>query len=102
MAESIKQIATICGGVASIVSAVVLCVKPLREKVFGLCEIFRGLKCMLRSDMLRTYYKHNADEKIRQHERENFEAEYRAYKALGGNSFIDEIHEEVAKWKILS
>lgn len=100
--ESLQQITAVCGCIASIVSAVVLCVKPLREKVFGLCEIFRGLKCMLRSDMLRTYYKHSTERRIRQHERENFEAEYKAYKALGGNSFIDEIHKEVAKWKILS
>ena len=52
--------------------------------------------------MLRTYYKHLPHKDIRQYEFENFIKLYEAYKSLGGNSFIDEINEEVRHWKIIS
>lgn len=62
--------------------------------------IIQGIKCLLRTEMLRTYY-HNKDEgKIRQFELENFIALYKAYKALKGNSFIDKIHKEVMSWEV--
>lgn len=62
----------------------------------------QGIKCLLRSEMLRTYY-HNKDrEKIRQFELENFIALYKAYKALRGNSFIDKIHKEVMSWEVIT
>ena len=59
-----------------------------------------GIKCMLRSSMLSTYYKHNTEDAWRQFEAENFGYMYEAYKALGGNSFIDTIHEETKKWEV--
>lgn len=64
--------------------------------------IIQGIKCLLRTEMLRTYY-HNKDrEKIRQFELENFIALYKAYKALKGNSFIDKIYKEVMSWEVIS
>lgn len=64
--------------------------------------IIQGIKCLLRSEMLRTYY-HNKDrEKIRQFELENFIALYKAYKALKGNSFIDKIYKEVMSWEVIT
>ena len=64
--------------------------------------IIQGIKCLLRSEMLRTYY-HNKDrEKIRQFELENFIALYKAYKALRGNTFIDKIHKEVMSWEVIT
>lgn len=61
-----------------------------------------GEKCLLRSEMLRTYYKHLDSKEVRQYEFENFIKLYEAYKTLGGNSFIDEVYEEVREWKIIS
>lgn len=61
-----------------------------------------GVKCLLRSDMLHIYYRHKDSEKIRQYEYENFEMLYKAYKALGGNSFIDKIYKELQSWEIVS
>jgi hypothetical protein len=62
----------------------------------------QGIKCLLRSEMLDTYY-HNKDaEKIRQYELENFIQLYKAYKALKGNSFIDKIYNEVMKWEVIT
>lgn len=63
-------------------------------------RIVEGQKCQLRSDMLRTYYKHKDDNIIHQYELENFMMMYKAYKALKGNSFIDIIHNEVIEWKV--
>lgn len=60
----------------------------------------QGIKCLLRSEMLRTYYHNKNDKKIRQYELENFIYLYKAYKALKGNSFIDKIHKEVMTWEV--
>lgn len=65
-------------------------------------RVIEGIRCQLRTTMLRTYYNHLEDKKIRQYEFENFEKTYNAYKALKGNSFIDKIHEEVRKWKVIT
>lgn len=70
--------------------------------VVSVRKIANGQKCQLRSEMLRTYYRHRDDEKIRQYEYENFVFCYEAYKALKGNSFIDKIYKEVQKWEVLS
>ena len=64
-------------------------------------ELREGLKCILRSEMMRTYYIHHDKDEIREYELQNFELEYAAYKHLGGNSFIDKIHEDVKKWEVL-
>ena len=70
--------------------------------IIAIFLIIQGIKCLLRSEMLRTYY-HNKDKgEIRQFELENFIALYKAYKALKGNSFIDKIYKEVMAWKVIS
>lgn len=70
--------------------------------VTAIVLICNGVKCLLRSSMLRTYY-HNKDrQQIRQYECENFVFLYKAYKALRGNSFIDKIYKEVMTWEIIS
>ena len=94
---AIAQIATMITGIAA---ALALLIKPLRLRLFGIADIRDGQKCLLRSDMLRMYYRHCESRTIRQYEFENFEYEYKAYKALGGNSFIDKIHAEVKTWRI--
>ena len=65
-------------------------------------KIMNGQKCQLRSEMLHIYYGNKDTGIIRQYEYENFVLLYEAYKALKGNSFIDNIYDEVKKWKIVS
>ncbi len=65
-------------------------------------KITEGARCQLRSDMLRIYYHHRQTETIRQYEYENFVMEYEAYRALGGNSFIEKIYGEVKKWEVVT
>lgn len=61
-----------------------------------------GMKCQLRSEMLRIYYHNRAEQEIRQYEYENFVFLYDAYKALKGNSFIDKIYSEVKTWEVVT
>ncbi len=61
-----------------------------------------GVKCQLRSEMLRIYYRHKDTGSVRQYEYENFVLLYNAYRTLKGNSFIEKIYSEVKTWKIES
>lgn len=65
-------------------------------------KIAEGVKCLLRSKMLEIYYRHKDTKTMRQYEKENFVLLYAAYKALKGNSFIDDINKEVKTWGITS
>ena len=76
-----------------------LIIIPLAVAIFNLIN---GMRCQLRSEMLRTYYHHRETEKIRQYELENFVYLYKAYKSLKGNSFIDKIYSEVMSWEVIS
>ena len=90
---------------AEIVSAVTVLIGGfigIRKMMKWCRHITEGERCHLRSDMLRTYYRHKEDKCIRQYELENFIKLYEAYKALGGNSFIDEVHREVMGFEIES
>ena len=62
----------------------------------------QGIKCLLRSEMLRTYYGNKEAGTVRQYELENFIKLYKAYKALKGNSFIDKIYKEVMTWEVIT
>lgn len=95
-------LAEIAGAITGIAACICLLVTPLRNKVMGLEDIREGQRCLLRSDMLHVYYKHHEENSIRQYEYENFIALYEAYKALGGNSFIDKIYKEVQTWEVLT
>lgn len=63
-------------------------------------RIIEGMRCQLRADMLDIYYKCKETGEIRQYEAEHFEKCYHAYKALKGNSFIDEIYKKVHAWTV--
>ena len=77
-------------------------VSALIPIVVAILYLLNGLKCLLRSEMLRIYYRHKDNEQIRQYELENFVFLYKAYKALKGNSFIDKIYKEVMEWEVIS
>jgi len=97
--EIVRDFAAICSEITVIVGAIVLLIKPIREKFLGTELTKEGLKCLLRAEMLHTYYGHKNEGKIRQYAFENFISCYEAYKALGGNSFIDRIYAEVSEWE---
>lgn len=101
--ETLEAIAKIAGYLASIAGIIGIVFKVIRDqrKISQEQEKIReGQKCQLRTDMMRTYYKNRDDKKLRQYEAENFVMMYEAYKAMGGNSFIDEIYGHVTKWDV--
>lgn len=65
-------------------------------------KIIEGQRCQLRADMLNIYYKNKDTKKIRQYEAEHFDKCYHAYKALKGNSFIDEIYKKAHTWEVIT
>lgn len=93
-------IVSLCTGITAILALAVMLIKPLRNRFFDFTSIRDGLKCQLRSDMLRTYYKHKDTKKIRQYEYQNFLYSFDAYTALKGNSFVKKIRNEVDTWEI--
>lgn len=99
--DIIKEIASLASAISTILLLLIMLVKPLRNICFGLNDLQEGLKCILRADMLRIYYKHLDAQQIRQHEYENFMYEYKAYKALKGNSFIEHVKAEVESWSVI-
>lgn len=90
LAELIKNLTIIFGGIGVIVGIFIWIMK-----------INAGMKCLLRSQMLNIYYDNVESKTIKQYEKENFEHCYEAYKALKGNSFVDDIHDSVSDWTII-
>ena len=85
----------------SIATCAALLIKPVREWLMGTEQIREGQRCLLRSEIVRIYYRHNENKKLREYEYRNLEQCYKAYKALGGNSFIDHIYAEMQEWDII-
>lgn len=92
---SISTVLALIGEVGVILGMII----PVFLSVSRLKE---GVKCQLRSEMLRIYYRHKDTRSVRQYEYENFVLLYDAYRTLKGNSFIEKIYSEVKTWKIES
>lgn len=90
---NILQMAGIITGVA----AALVVVWKVRRWAANIVE---GLRSLLRNQMMTTYYKHKDEGALRQYEMENFQKTYEAYKALNGNSFIDQIEDQVKDWDV--
>ena len=97
----IELIADLASDVTSIVALVIMLVKPIRERIFGSSVIKEGQKCLLRSEIVRTYYRHLNQKEMRQYEYENLCLCYNAYTQLGGNSFVTHIYEEMQEWTVV-
>ena len=100
MSASWEVIVGVCAGLATIIGTSAYFVNAAKKLNKSIENVQEGVKCMLRASMLNTYYKNNEKDQRKEYEAENFELQYAAYKILGGNSFIDNIHEEVKKWEV--
>lgn len=89
-------------GVSEIIALVSEVIALLGVLVGCIGKVMNGTKCLLRSEMLRIYYRHQDIGEIRQYEYENFVYLYEAYKKLKGNSFIDKVYAEVKKFKVIT
>ncbi len=92
---SLVEIATLITEIGVLAGVVIPIIVSIRK-------ISNGTKCQLRNEMLRIYYHNHQSGEIRQYEYENFVFLYEAYKALGGNSFIDKIYAEVKTFEIIT
>lgn len=96
--ETIRMIAEIAGYITCIAAALTI----VFGAAFNFKHIINAFKCLLRSSMLHIYYDNVEKREIRPYELQNFELSYKAYKALHGNSFIDDIRSVVITWKVVS
>lgn len=92
---NLTAIVTLIGEIGVLLGAIIPIVASIKK-------IANGTKCQLRSEMLRIYYRNHDKKEIRQYEYQNFVELHAAYKALNGNSFIDEIYEKIKDWEITS
>lgn len=86
---------------AAIISEVIVIGSAVVPVIVWLSRLIEGVRCQLRTAMLRTYYDCKDSKQIRQYEAENFHKNYHAYKALRGNSFIDDIRKDVSEWEVI-
>ena len=93
--------ATIIGDITVIFGLLAVCIKPIRKRLLVDKDARNGQLCLLRSEIVRTYYRHLDEKKMRQFEYENVDLCYKAYVALGGNSFVKHIFDEMQEWTIL-
>lgn len=96
-----ETIVTWAKDICSIATCAALLIKPVREWLMGTKEIREGQRCLLRSEIVRIYYRHHDDKQLREYEYKNLVQCYEAYKALKGNSFVDHIYAEMQEWEII-
>jgi hypothetical protein len=94
--DYINELAKVIGSITAIIGALVAVYKMYGEWK----KAKDGQLCLLRNELLKIYYKHKETEELPQYEAQNFIMMYEAYKARGGNSFIDEVHDHVIKWEL--
>ena len=87
--------------ICSIATCAALLIRPVREWLMGTKALREGQRCLLRSEIVRLYYRHHDDQKLREYEFKNMRQCHDAYKALDGNSFIDKICGEMKEWDIV-
>ena len=99
--EQLQQIGLITSELMAIITFLVFLVRPIREKVFADKAAREGMQCLLRSEIVRTYYRHLDDKQMREYEFENVSKCYKAYSENGGNTFVKHIYEEMETWTII-
>lgn len=103
-----SEIVTTASGIVCLLTLLSLLIKPVREWMLGIKEQRKstkeqqeGIKCLLRAEIVKMYYKHQDKEELHEYEWEMLDACYQAYRRLKGNSFIVKLYEEMKKWTIV-
>lgn len=99
--EILQTLADHAGDICQIATCGALLIKPIRERILGTKEIRDGQLCLLRSAIMQIYRDHKATRQLSEYEFRHLEHCYKAYKRLGGNSFIDHIYAEMQEWDIV-
>lgn len=99
-------------GITGLVTLLIIFVKPFRLWIFNVKsrkkaeekkdnERDEALRCTLRNIITQFYYSHRTVCELHQYEYENIAKIYKAYKDMGGNSFIYKLWEEIQEWTII-
>lgn len=96
-----SEIVTTASGIVCLLTLLSLLIKPVREWLLGIKEQKDGIKCLLRAEIVRLYYKHQDSRTLQEYEWGMLDACYQAYRRLGGNSFIVKLYEEMKDWSIV-
>ena len=96
-----QMVADHVGDICQIATCAALLIKPIRERIMGTEAVREGQRCLLRAEIVRLYYRHRDEKKLREYEYRLLEQCYKAYKVLRGNSFIDHIYAEMQEWEII-
>lgn len=99
--ELLRIFADHAGDLCQVATCAALLIRPVREWLLGTEALREGQRCLLRSEIVRLYYRNHAQRQLREYEYRNLEQCYRAYKTLKGNSFVDHIYGEMQEWEII-
>lgn len=100
--DVISRISLILGIVLSVISIVTIIVTAIRRKRDNSKALAEGMKALLRSEMEKMYYKNLSTQTLREYERKSLDSLYNAYhNGLHGNTFADDLYEEMRDWQIL-
>ena len=93
IARYIGYLVAICGGIGYFA-------KVLKT----MTKIADGQRCLMRSQITSTYYKHVDEEEptLRQFERENLDKLFTSYSSLNGNSFVGDIYDVMRHWRVVN
>ena len=97
----LSMLAEHAGEVCQIITCGVLLCKPVREWILGTEALREGQRCLLRSEILRIYYRNVKEKRLQEYEYRNLIQCYEAYRALKGNSFVTHLYEEMQDWEII-
>ena len=64
--------------------------------------VVEAVKCLLRNDILGVYDRCKENKKITKYQLQSVHLSYKIYKKLKGNSFVDEIMEEIKEFEIIT
>ena len=64
-------------------------------------KLNNGQKDVLRQKIVAIYDKNKYNKTLSYDEKDNLEALYGDYKAIGGNSYIDKLYKRMSKWNVL-
>lgn len=98
---SFNNLAALAANIMAVISFLAFLIRPIRDRLLGMEAIREGNRCLLRAEIVRIYYRHLSDKELREYEYKLLVASHSAYKALGGNSFIDRIVTEMKTWAIV-
>lgn len=99
--EFLRQLSDHAGELCQIATCAALIIRPIREWLMGTEALREGQRCLLRSEIVRIYYRRVREKQLQEYEYRNLIKCYQAYKALGGNSFVDHIYAEMQEWEII-